>query len=277
MRILHPTDFSQPAQLALALARDLRRRSNGSLHVVHVQQRFESDSTRLRSQLDSLNPELSRRADEDRNLEVERLRGMLSHVSSPDATSELLWGNPVEELLAMQERFDMVVMGAHGASRFDKVFLGGVAGRFVRRAHVPVITVRDEATVGQLQRVLVATDFGEPSAAAWELVRSWAPWGVEVVLTHVIDDERLKDDADHMHEVTTQMSDLSQGVASRLVVRSGNPVTVVPQIAQEVGADLIAIGLRHHSAAAGLLLGSRADALIRSSSVPILSVPVTVP
>jgi len=277
MRILHPTDFSQPAQLALALARDLRRRSNGSLHVVHVQQRFESDSARLRSQLDSLNPELSRRADEDRNLEVERLRGMLSHVSSPDATSELLWGNPVEELLAMQDRFDMVVMGAHGANRFDKVFLGGVAGRFVRRSHVPVITVRDEATVGQLQRVLVATDFGEPSAAAWDLVRSWAPWGVEVVLTHVIDDERLQDDAEHMHKVTTEMSELSQGVASRLVVRSGNPVTVVPEVAQEVGADLIAIGLRHHSAAAGLLLGSRADALIRSSSVPILSVPVAVP
>ncbi len=276
MRILHPTDFSQPAQLALALARDLRRRANGTLHVVHVQQRFESDSTRMRSQIDSLNPELSRRADEDRNLEVERLRGMLSHVSSPDATSELLWGNPVEELLAMQDRFDILVMGAHGANRFDSVFLGGVAGRFVRRAHIPVITVRDEATVGHLQRVLVATDFGEPSAAAWELARSWAEFGIEVVLTHVIDEERLKDNAEHMHAVTTKMSELSQGLASRLVVRSGNPVTVVPQVAQEVGADLIAIGLRHHSAAAGLLLGSRADALIRSSTVPILSVPVAV-
>ena len=119
-------------------------------------------------------------------------------------------------------------------------------------------------------------DFGAPSAAAWELAQSWAPFGVEVVLTHVIDDERLKDDADHMHTVTTKMSELSRGVASRLVVRSGNPVTVVPQVAQEVGADLIAIGLRHHNVAAGLLLGSRADALIRSSTVPILSVPVAV-
>jgi nucleotide-binding universal stress UspA family protein len=58
------------------------------------------------------------------------------------------------------------------------------------------------------------------------------------------------------------------------VVRAGNPVTVLPELAVEVGADLIAIGIRQHRAAAGLLLGSRADALIRSSKVPVLSVPL---
>lgn len=276
MQILHPTDFSQPAQLALALARDLRGRTNGTLHVVHVQQRFESDSGRLRSQLDSFNPELSRRADDSRHQEVERLRGMLSHLSSPDATSELLWGNPVEELLAMQDRFELVVMGAHGANRFDSVFLGGVAGRFVRRASVPVITVREETTSAPLQRVLVATDFGPSSGAAWDFAVKLASAGSELVLAHVIDDERLKDDADNMHAVTQQLSELSQGAAARLVVRSGNPVTVLPQVAQEVGAGLIAIGLRHQRGAAGLLFGSRADALIRSSTVPVLSVPLHV-
>lgn len=273
MRILHPTDFSQPAQLALAVARDVRRRTNGSLHVVHVQQRFESDGARFRSQLDSLNPELSRRADEGRHEEVERLRGMLSHLASPDATCELVWGNPVEELLAMQGRFDLVVMGAHGANRFDSVFLGGVAGRFVRRADVPVITVREEATAQSLNRVLVATDFGAASTAAWEFAVGLAESGSELVLAHVIDDDRLKDDSAHMQAVTSRLSDLSQGVASRLVVRAGNPVAVLPQVAQEVGAGLLAIGLRRHGPAVGLLFGSRADALIRSSPVPILSVP----
>jgi len=273
MRILHPTDFSQPAQLALAVARDVRRRTNGSLHVVHVQQRFESDGARFRSQLDSLNPELSRRADEGRHEEVERLRGMLSHLASPDATCELVWGNPVEELLAMQGRFDLVVMGAHGANRFDSVFLGGVAGRFVRRADVPVITVREEATAQSLNRVLVATDFGAASTAAWEFAVGLAESGSELVLAHVIDDDRLKDDSAHMQAVTSRLSDLSQGVASRLVVRAGNPVAVLPQVAQEVGAGLLAIGLRRHGSAVGLLFGSRADALIRSSPVPILSVP----
>ncbi|MBX3140938.1 MAG: universal stress protein [Trueperaceae bacterium] len=274
MRILHPTDFSQPAQMALALARDLRRRTNGTLHVVHVQQRFETEGARLRPQLDSLNLELNRRVEEGRGQEVERLRGMLSHLASPDATSELVWGNPVVELLAMQDRFDLVVMGAHGANRFDNVFLGGVAGRFVRRSYLPVITVREEADVGRVRRVLVATDFGAASWAAWRFVRDLTGEGTELVLAHVVDDERVRDDAAHIQSVTDKLSELSGGEASRIVVRAGNPVTALPELAVEAGADLIAIGIRQHRAAAGLLLGSRADALIRSSKVPVLSVPL---
>ncbi len=274
MRILHPTDFSQPAQMALALARDLRRRTNGTLHVVHVQQRFETDSARLRPQLDSLNLELNRRVEEGRGQEVERLRGMLSHLASPDASSELVWGNPVVELLAMQDRFDLVVMGAHGANRFDNVFLGGVAGRFVRRSYLPVITVREEADVGRVRRVLVATDFGAASWGAWRFVRDLVGEGAELILAHVVDDERVRDDAAHIQSVTDKLSELSGGEASRIVVRAGNPVTVLPELAAEVGADLLAIGIRQHRAAAGLLLGSRADALIRSSKVPVLSVPL---
>lgn len=274
MRILHPTDFSQPAQMALAVARDLRRRTNGTLHVVHVQQRFETDGARLRPQLDSLNLELNRRVEEGRSQEVERLRGMLSHLASPDATSELVWGNPVVELLAMQDRFDLVVMGAHGANRFDNVFLGGVAGRFVRRSYLPVITVREEADVGRVRRVLVATDFGAASWAAWRFVQDLTGEGTELILAHVVDDERVRDDAAHIQSVTDKLSELSGGAASRIVVRAGNPVTSLPELAVEVGADLIAIGIRQHRAAAGLLLGSRADALIRSSKVPVLSVPL---
>ncbi len=274
MRILHPTDFSQPAQMALALARDLRRRTNGTLHVVHVQQRFETDSARLRPQLDSLNLELNRRVEEGLGHEVERLRGMLSHLASPDASSELVWGNPVVELLAMQDRFDLVVMGAHGANRFDNVFLGGVAGRFVRRSYLPVITVREEADVGRVRRVLVATDFGAASWGAWRFVRDLVGEGAELILAHVVDDERVRDDAAHIQSVTDKLSELSGGEASRIVVRAGNPVTVLPELAAEVGADLLAIGIRQHRAAAGLLLGSRADALIRSSKVPVLSVPL---
>ena len=274
MRILHPTDFSQPAQMALAVARDLRRRTNGTLHVVHVQQRFETDGARLRPQLDSLNLELNRRVEEGRSQEVERLRGMLSHLASPDATSELVWGNPVVELLAMQDRFDLVVMGAHGANRFDNVFLGGVAGRFVRRSYLPVITVREEADVGRVRRVLVATDFGAASWAAWRFVQDLTGEGAELILAHVVDDERVRDDAAHIQSVTDKLSELSGGAASQIVVRAGNPVTLLPELAVEVGADLIAIGIRQHRAAAGLLLGSRADALIRSSKVPLLSVPL---
>ncbi len=269
MRILHPTDFSQPAQLALGIARDIRERTHGTLHVVHAQRRSDVDRGASRPQLDTFNPELLNQVTEQRTAEVDRLRGMLSHMASPDGTFELLWGNPVEELLEIQKRFDLVVMGAHGANRFDRYFLGGVAGRFVRRATVPVISVREESTVKRVKRIMVATDFGAASLGAWKFVRQFAELGVELVLAHVIDNG--EEDAS---KISDRLSALSDGQADRIVVRQGQPVTLLPEIAQELGADLVAIGIRHHRAALGLLLGNRADALLRSSAVPILTVPL---
>ena len=275
MRILHPTDFSQPAQKALTLARDIRERTNGSLHVVHAQRRSDLDRPSSRPQLDTFNPEMLNQLAEQRSAEVDRLLGMLSHMASPDGTHELLWGNPVEELLAIQSRYDLVVMGAHGANRFDRHFLGGVAGRFVRRADVPTISVREESAVSRVKRVMVATDFGEASLGAWEFARKFADFGAELVLAHVVESERGGKAAD-ANEVGDRLSAISGGLASRVVVRDGEPVVVLPQLAQELGADLVAIGLRHHRAAIGLLLGNRADALLRSSAVPILTVPLMV-
>ncbi len=277
MRILHPTDFSRTAEKALLVARDLVGRLGGSLHVVHVQKRFEDglNAPRVRPHLDSLNPRLDERVEADRRQEVTRLHDMLKHLASPDGTYELRWGEPVRELLDMQASYDLVVMGAHGSDRLDSYFLGGVAGRFVRRARVPVITVRDECTTTSVRRVLVATDFSEAARGAVDMAAVFAQHGVKLVLCHVVDDLRFRDDPTYINTVTDSMNMLGDGY-ERHVIRYGDPATELPAAASEVGADLIVVGLKQQRGAIGLLLGSRVDALIRSSAVPVLAVPTEV-
>lgn len=278
MRILHPTDFSQTAGKALVIARALRDLSGGSLHLMHAQSRFEEGlgGLRVRPHMDSINPQLDSRMEEERAEEVRRLREMLQHLATPDATSELRWGDPFKELLAMQSDYDLVVMGAHGSNRFDAFFLGGVAGRFVRRATVPVVTVREEAQATHVKRVLVATDFEAAAPAAVAFAKRLHGFGAKLVLCHVIDDPRLAVERGYINTVTDSLDLIDDGEFERHVVREGSPVELLPQIATEVGADLICIGVRHHPATIGLLFGSRADALLRSSSVPVLSVPAVV-
>lgn len=275
MRILHPTDFSTTAERALTLARDLMHKVAGELHLVHVQQRYESGRSHpyLQPQLDTISPELTRKLEEARADEVAQLRKMLEHLASPDATSELRWGEPVRELLAAAEASDLVVMGAHGTNRLDNFFLGGIAGRLVRRSPAPVITVRDEAPSLEVRRILVGTDFGDASRHAWEFSRKLARSGVKLVIAHVLDDARVRDNPEYMNTVTDALDALAGDAAERHLVLDGNPAQVLPKAAAELGADLIAIGLRRHTTAAGLLLGSRADMLIRSSAIPVLSVP----
>ena len=270
MRILHPTDFSHTAELARALALDLTERLAAELRVVHVQQRFvdQGGAPFVKAYLDSIEPELRQRIEAQQLDETERLRQRLRELAGPHGTPELRSGEPLPELLRISAEYDLVVMGAHGQSPLDDVFLGGIAGRMVRRTTVPVLTVRESCSIKTVRRLLVASDFGEASLAAWGYATELSRRGqLNLVLAHVCDTD------DDVATATARLETLSAGRAERLAVRSGNPIDVLPGIAQDVGADAIVVGLRRQGRVAGLLLGSRADALLRSSPVPILSVP----
>lgn len=273
MRILHPTDFSKVANKALELARDLSARLGARLDVVHVQQRFENQAQRAYLGLDTLNPAIAARLEESRTEEVRNLRSRLAALTPEGGQGDLLWGDPVRELLAILPDYDLVVMGAHGAGRLDRFFLGGVAGRLVRRSPTPIVTVREECETARVRRLMLATDFGEASRFALARCQPYLAAGIELVLAHVIDDWRLRDDSAHVRQVDEALSEMAAGKAKRQVVREGDPVTVLPALAQEVGADVIVIGARRHPAMVGLVMGSRADALLRSSPVPVMSMP----
>jgi nucleotide-binding universal stress UspA family protein len=115
----------------------------------------------------------------------------------------------------------------------------------------------------------VATDFQEAALAAWTFATRFAEAsGVKLLLAHSLEGG---------DEATARMrlEALSAGRAEALLLRDGNPIEQLPALAQEHGADAIVVGMRRHRALVGLLMGARGDALVRSSTVPILSVPAT--
>lgn len=60
------------------------------------------------------------------------------------------------------------------------------------------------------------------------------------------------------------------GVEVKTVVRVGDTVDEILELADEDGHDLIAVGTRGHGDVASLALGSVSHALIRRASVPVL-------
>lgn len=269
MKILHPTDFSHTAEHARTLALDLSDRLGATLHVVHVQEKFmegSGDHTYLLGRAENLSSELLKRLEESREEEVTHIRQRLERLTPEGSSSELRWGKTVPELLELSKQHDLVVMGAHGANRLDNYFLGGTAGRLARRSSTPILSVRDEADTTSVQRILVATDFGVASRNAWEFARSLAEHGIEIAVAHVTTDPDTSD-------AVTELDAFTGDTDVRKVIREGDPVDALPNIAREIGADVIAIGIWRHAGPLGLVLGSQADALLRSSPVPILSVP----
>ncbi len=59
----------------------------------------------------------------------------------------------------------------------------------------------------------------------------------------------------------------------RQVVRGNEPAEEVVEVADEVGAGLIVIGMRHRSAVGKFLLGSTAQEILMGAHCPVLAVP----
>jgi nucleotide-binding universal stress UspA family protein len=59
-----------------------------------------------------------------------------------DLDTALAMGHPGKAIVERASEFDTVVMGSHGGSVSERIFIGNVAERVFRRAPVPVTTVR---------------------------------------------------------------------------------------------------------------------------------------
>ena len=145
-RIIVPLDGSTLAEQALPQAEALARLTGAPLHLVRV-----IDPAGLGAlgtvtlHTDALTMELL--------LEDERIaaRDYLERIEQnvrehqQAVTVEYRQGPAAQELLAITQPGDLLVMGTHGRGGLARWFLGSVAEAIVRRTSVPVLLVRSTA------------------------------------------------------------------------------------------------------------------------------------
>jgi nucleotide-binding universal stress UspA family protein len=132
--ILHPTDFSEPSTAALQTACDLAQSYRARLIVLHVVAPPLAFYTEY-----SVPPDPAEIKAED--------QARLDRLSLPINVGCERWlkeGDPATEIVrvAQEVEADVIVMGTHGRTGLERLFLGSVAEHVVRSAPCPVLTVK---------------------------------------------------------------------------------------------------------------------------------------
>jgi nucleotide-binding universal stress UspA family protein len=172
VKILCAVDFGERAAAAAGVARDLARRTSGSVELVHVVPPPVASVEALAVD----NAVLEARVRDEARARLEALRQQIAAGGLP-VTTHLAEGDVEAQLLARAGAIaaDLVVMGAHGRPALERLLLGSVAERTVRVADRPVLIVPPAAepppeAAGAL-RVLVALDGRSASDGALGFVR----------------------------------------------------------------------------------------------------------
>jgi nucleotide-binding universal stress UspA family protein len=141
--VLVATDGSRPANAALERGIDAAGASGARLHVLSV-----VDTTSLGMDVYS-GVELDRL--EEHATEVLEEATAAAREASVDVVAETAYGSSIYRKVhayAEEHDVDLVVVGTHGRTGFDRYLLGSVAEKLVRTSPVPVLTVRGEPGEG---------------------------------------------------------------------------------------------------------------------------------
>ena len=146
-RILVPTDFSHPSDLAVEYAIDLARRFGASIHLLHVLEDVNFTAVYpdgFYAELPTLRAQLMSQA----QTRISETAGRCA-AASLTVTTQVTDGRPARVIvdIAALRGTELIVMGTHGRGGVAHMVMGSVAERVVRTAPCPVFTVRDTARV----------------------------------------------------------------------------------------------------------------------------------
>lgn len=281
--ILYPTDFSQPAELALPFANALARRYGATIHALHVLtpivtpesgisgiaiQAEAENASRFMSELDS------------------KLAGTEHEGSVENAVS--VW--EAVTIAIHEHSIDLIVIGTHGRTGVSRFLFGSVAEEVFRHSPCPVMTVGPgcQASIhvaGRFQRILFATDYSAASAAA-------APYAVSIaenndgrlLLVHVAQmgtpaggDRNVELSVAEMihklYEIAPQPNQLS--IPPEVLIEYGKPARRIVEVARHRSADLIVLGVRslhRHLGTTTHVERRTAHEIVANAPCPVLTV-----
>ena len=286
--ILVPTDGSDHALEAAEHGAALARAFEADLHVVSA---VDMQTAVGPFNAGGLEPEIRARLQADAE---EKVTAVTEAVEVPAGVrTDVLIGNAVTEILAYCEDngMDLIVMGTHGRTGVKRYVAGSVTEAVVRKAEVPVLTVRatdQSRETDTYSDILVPTDGSKFAAAAVEpALEVAAAFDARVHAIHVVDlgDVAFSADyspptelIDHLQEEGEAATDeiaaraREAGVDAVTDVLTGYPAREILDYAEENDIDMIAMGTAGRTGLSRFVLGSTTERVIRHADSPVLAV-----
>jgi nucleotide-binding universal stress UspA family protein len=278
-KILCPVDFSDYSRLALRYASALSQDNDAPLVVCHSVPDFSQEISYLEgNHVETVREALISSARE--KLDDFAGRGV-------QTMKVIVQGNPSEVILQTVKRAgcDLIVMGTHGHSGYERYFMGSVTNKVLHKSTVPVLTVcrqthhfirENHSRPVEIKRILCALDYEESSRKVAKLaLEIGRMYGAEIIFFHSVPNTDTGDWVEQKEWVKGKLQQLievpeTDSSALKFLVLAGDPVQWIIQMVKGNEIDLVVLG--HHTRTPGeeIFLGSVAKRVLTNAICPVL-------
>lgn len=265
-------DFSQNSENALRHAVAVALKTKAKIHVVWVKTPTAASKLNVTDEAEMLRVAHSKLAD----------LVALSRTEAPNNEIQdvILEGKAYLELAQFAANLpdSMLVVGSHGASGFEEMFVGSNTMKIVGIAKVPVLIIGDHVQINRdlikillpidtsfetLQKIELAGEFAKAFAAKVSLLGVCSPCDAET--KHIINVQ--------LNHAVSMCTELNVRHSASTISVQGNAPEAVVEWAKNEGVNLIAVMREEEDDITAYWLGSSTRQLLNLAPMPLLVIP----
>lgn len=276
-KILVPTDFSKPAQIAVDVATDIAKKANGQLILLHVVEEASGTSFNITGEVDVsggwedklFTMKLIERSKKQMARLFEEVKGRGVKVAQ-----ELRLGTAFHGMrdIISEQKVDLVVMGSAGHTKLEEMIIGTNTEKVVRHSKCPVLTVHKKPVTTDFKNIVYATSMSKEEEIFSRIVRNTQQLYESTV--HLV---RINTPANFQRDAVVRkyMQDFAKKLQLKnFTINIFNDLTEEEGIiyfADSINADLIAMATHGRTGFAHVLAGSIAEEVVSHSKRPVLT------
>ena len=272
--ILVPTDFSEQATYALDLAAGLARKSGAKVQLLNVVEAPHGSSFSAMGEvttpdakdnvyfiqlIESAKTKFDEMAAEGKYANI-KLEGVVEV------------GHPFEHIsrTVAEHEVDLVVMGSKGSSGLEEIFVGSNTEKVVRRADCPVLTVKNPVKTSEINNIAFATNFrGDHSKLVQQLSELQKLFDATIHMVSVNTPSNFENDR-YYKKAMKEFAEKHQLENYTMNVYNDDPEEDgIIYFADDIDADMIALGTHGRTGIGRLLSGSIAEDVVNHAKRPV--------
>lgn len=277
-KILVPTDFSAQAEHALKLASEIAKKSNAEitiLHVVEIPGQTSFNTMGQVSQADGMDGVFIIKMIE---IGKKKLAKLQDHelLQGVNFKTELKAGNTYFNISSIINEYkpDMVIMGTSGSSGLDEILIGSNAEKVVRNATCPVLTLKEEISLSDINNIAFATSMKNDDKELVAKMKEIAQLSDAKIHLLKVNTPNSFESSTTTYARMTEYMENNGLEAERHIYNGINEEEGILDFAKENNIDLIVMGTHGRKGLMHLLSGSIAEDVVNHSKRPIMTLKI---
>ena len=273
-KIIVPIDFSEHSEYALKTAATLAKKHDAEVLVLHM---LEMSTVALTAS-DEL---LGQQAVFFMKLAEKKFKDFLDkdYLKGVNVTPIIKHFKVFSEVydVAKENNVDIIVMGSHGSSGIQEMFIGSNTERVVRNSEIPVLIVKNNVVDVNFDVIVLATDLEEESIQSYINTRKmFQDVASKIYLVHVnLPNERFQSTTELEKKAVHFFTKADRSLNHLEDLRFVSDYTVddgILHFSNKSKADLIVMPTHGRKGLAHFFQGSVGEDVVNHSTLPVLTI-----